>query len=287
MSSLVASGDARGRHHLAGRGPVASRAGRGRGGPLRGPPPGRRAAPPRRAGRGGRGRGQAPARAPLRRPVARDPHADDRVVAPVPRRRAVAEAPPPPAVPHRGAGVGGGLLQRPGGPHLPAGRRRPGGPRRRPGGAPRPRPVRAPSPTSTPRSSAWRPSPSRARPSPRCCSTSGSRPASATSTRARSSTPVASTRSPPWREVPVELRRRLLDAGGPAAAPQPDDHPPHDGRRTGGLGGRVPAGPTPLPPVRHPDPVGPPRGPGPLDLLVPALPGAAGGGAIPGAAEPR
>ena len=52
------------------------------------------------------------------------------------------------------------------------------------------------------------------------CSTSGWPAASATSTRARCCSPVASTRSRPVEDLDVDTRRRLLDTASTAPAPQ-------------------------------------------------------------------
>ena len=144
--------------------------------------------PARHRDHGGRGLRQAPAGALRRRIIVAHAPAHDRVVAPLPHRRAVAEGPPPRAGRDRGRRLGRGVLQRPGG------RARAGRLRDRLTSVPTSRAPRSPTPTSTPRSSAWTRSRATTR-SPSRSSTSASPPASATCSRARCSSSTASTRS--------------------------------------------------------------------------------------------
>ena len=86
---------ARGRHHPPDRRPAAAGAGRPAARALRGPPIASPVAPAGHGRHRGRGAGQAPAGALRRRLDPPDPHAHDRQLAPLPARRAVAEARPP------------------------------------------------------------------------------------------------------------------------------------------------------------------------------------------------
>ena len=137
-------------------------------------------APAGRSGGGGRGRRQAPA-GPLRaRRHRADPPPHDRLVAPVPPRRALAEAGPPRPGRHRRGRLGGGVLRRPGG-------RAASSP-----GAATPLAHLGPDLSSDGPTSRWRVARMAALADAddadrrRSCWTSGSPPASATSTRARS-----------------------------------------------------------------------------------------------------
>ena len=137
---------------------------------------------PRQAPRGAVGRRRHPAH----------PHADERVVAPLPRGRELAAPAPPAAGPDRGRGLAGGVLQRPGRRDVPPARRHPPSRARRPRARPRPRRRRP----RTAASSCCAPTTTRTPPSPRCCSTSGCSAASATCSAARCSGPASSARSP-------------------------------------------------------------------------------------------
>ena len=254
--------DARGRHALPDRGRAAAVPRRADG--HRGPG----AAPARAAGRAhrrrddhrGRGARQEPPDPVRQRPRDPDPPADERLVAPLPARRALAPAAGPGAPRPRGPGRGRGLLRRAGRRAVrAAGRGAPSAAR-----AARAGPARATRSTPTRRVRRLR-DPSRAATDDRrgARSTSGRSPASATSTRARSCSSSASspfapspTSTTPTLDRLVATARRLLRANAPPGARRRARHDEdRDARpptaRCGSIGRCRPA----VPPLRDADPV--------------------------------
>ena len=138
--------------------------------------------------------------------------------------------------------------------------------------APRSRPhahSTSPTPTSTPRSADEHAARSDDEIGDACCSTSASRAASATSTRARCCSPAASNPFTPVGDVDAgdraprssQRRRQLLRANVGRRAPA------HDARRRRGVRPRAAT----VPALRHADPSATPGRAGPHHVLVPAL----------------
>ena len=146
------------------------------------------------------------------------PHADERVVAPLPHRRELAAAAPPDAGADRGRRLGCRVLQRSGRRDVPRARRPPPPRARRA----RARPRAAPTPTSTAASSCCcrlrRPA---GAPSPRCCSTSGCSAASATCTGARSCGPGELSPFAPVGDLPEADAVRLVNVAATLLRAEP------------------------------------------------------------------